>query len=346
MPEAHHDRVSDQPAGLTRNVARQAKSFASPRLVADVGGTNARFAIEVAPQVFAHHRILDCAAHDGIDAALRAYLATLGTLGPQVRHAAIGIATPVLGDHVKMTNLEWSFSIDALRAAFSFERLLVTNDFTALAHALPYLRPAELAQVGGKPAESPSPVGLLGPGTGLGMAGLTPCNGTYMALTGEGGHASFSPNDEDEMWVWQYARERFGHVSAERLLSGPGLALIHDAIRMRGPGKRQLSPAEITEHARMGSDPDCQRAVAMFCAMLGSAAADLALTIGARGGIYVGGGIVPRLGDMFTRSAFRRRFEDKGRMRAYLEEIPVYVIHAPFPALTGLSAQLAQTLPG
>lgn len=323
---------------------RQIEPFASPRLVADIGGTNARFAIEVATRTFAHVTVLDCAAYCGIEAALRAYLATLGDLGPQVRHAAIGIATPVLTDLVKMTNLEWSFSIDALRYAFSFHTLVVTNDFTALAHALPYLSAADLLQVGGKPASQLSPLGLLGPGTGLGMAGLIPCNDRYIALSGEGGHTSFSPSDDEEARVWRYARARFGHVSAERLLSGAGLTLIHEAIRAHVPGQYPLSPAAITKQALLGTDPHCKKAVGMFCAMLGTVAADLALTIGARGGVYIGGGIVPRLGAMFAQSAFRRRFESNGRMRAYLADIPVYVINAALPALAGLSAQLEERL--
>lgn len=323
---------------------RQIEPFASPRLVADIGGTNARFAIEVATRTFAHVTVLDCAAYHGIEAALRAYLSMLGDLGPQVRHAAIGIATPVLTDLVKMTNLEWSFSIDALRYAFSFDTLVVTNDFTALAHALPYLTAADLLQVGGKPASQRSPLGLLGPGTGLGVAGLIPCNDRYIALPGEGGHTSFSPSDDEEARVWRYARARFGHVSAERLLSGAGLTLIHEAIRAHAPGQYPLSPAAITRQALMGTDPHCQKAVEMFCAMLGTVAADLALTIGARGGVYIGGGIVPRLGAMFAQSAFRRRFENKGRMQAYLADIPVYVINAALPALAGLSAQLEERL--
>ncbi|EHP41392.1 glucokinase [Cupriavidus basilensis OR16] len=305
---------------------RQIERFASPRLVADIGGTNARFAIEVATRTFAHVTVLDCAVYRGIEAALRAYLATLGDLGPQVRHAAIGIATPVLTDLVKMTNLEWSFSIDALRYAFSFDTLVVTNDFTALAHALPYLTAADLLQVGGK------------------MAGLIPCNDRYIALPGEGGHTSFSPSDDEEARVWRYARARFGHVSAERLLSGAGLTLIHEAIRAHVPAQYPLSPAAITRQALMGTDPLCQKAVEMFCAMLGTVAADLALTIGARGGVYIGGGIVPRLGAVFAQSAFRRRFENKGRMRAYLADIPVYVINTALPALAGLSAQLEERL--
>jgi len=319
---------------------RQTERFPSPRLLADIGGTNARFALELAPGEFSLIKVLQCDEHGSTEAALRTYLDAAGEAGRQVRHAAIGIATPVLGDQVKLTNHAWSFSIEALRRGFSFKTLLVMNDFTALAHALPRLSAADLMQVGGRATTGTAPLGLIGPGTGLGMAGLIPCDGGHVALAGEGGHTSFSPQDDDEAQVWQFAHARFGHVSVERLLSGPGLALIHEAIRAPADGA-PLSPAAITRLALAGTDPACCKAMSMFCAMLGNAAADLALTIGARSGIYIGGGIVPRLGARFAQSPFRRRFEDKGRMRAYLADIPVYVIHAAMPALAGLSGQLA-----
>lgn len=323
----------------------KSERYPSPRLLADIGGTNARFALELAPGEYSLVKVLPCDEHGGIEAALRTYLGMTGGAGQQVRHAAIGIATPVLGDQVKLTNRAWSFSIDALRQAFSFETLLVMNDFTALAHALPRLAAADLMQVGGRAVAGKAPLGLIGPGTGLGMAGLIPCDGGHVAIAGEGGHTSFSPQNDEEAHVWQFAHARFGHVSAERLLSGPGLTLIHEAIRApAGDVPLPLSPAAITRLALAGTDPSCCKAMAMFCAMLGNAAADLALTIGARGGIYIGGGIVPRLGARFVQSPFRQRFEAKGRMRAYLADLPAYVIHAPMPALAGLSAQLDRAL--
>ncbi|WP_104656147.1 glucokinase [Ralstonia insidiosa] len=336
---------------------RLAHTLAYPRLVADVGGTNVRFALEMAPMRLAHIGVLAGDDYPSLEAAMRAYLAALPReiAATGVRHAAIGIANPVLGDQIRMTNRDWAFSIEAMRQSLGFDTFVVLNDFAALAHALPYLPADELEQVGGGAGLTDAPRVLLGAGTGLGVASLLPTpdgrSGVrYIAVAGEGGHVAFPPMNDEEVAIWKFARDRFGHVSAERLISGMGLELIYEALGacfdlwQQGPAVRRA--ADITAIAlgeiedNLGDHARCRYAVDTFCAFLGTIAANLAVTLGARGGVYIGGGIVPRLGPTFANSPFRRRFEDKGRFSAYVASMPVYVIHSPYPALIGLCAAM------
>jgi glucokinase len=314
------------------------------RLLGDIGGTNARFAWQAghgAPlqDVLA----LATADHASVGAAIAHYLSRTGRSAPP--WCAIGIANPITGDRVQMTNSHWSFSLSALQAELGFERLRVINDFTALALALPDLTPSELRQLGGGAAVAGEPIGLVGPGTGFGVSGLLPgaAPGTWVPLQGEGGHVTLAAADGREEAVLRVLRERFGHASAERAVSGMGLEALHAALTtLDAPGTSTALPAaEITTRALAGSDARCAEAVALFCSFLGSVAGNLALTLGARGGVYVGGGIVPRLGPLFAGSAFRERFEAKGRFRGYLAQVPVFVIHASVsPALLGAARAL------
>ncbi|KJH67674.1 glucokinase [Chromobacterium violaceum] len=314
-----------------------------PRLLGDVGGSNARFALETAPGVIEDILTLSNERYPTLEDALRDYLAQVGAR--RVAHAAIGIANPLNGDLVRMTNCHWSFSIEAARRALGLSTLLLLNDFTALALALPRLPRRELAQVGGGAPRPDAPLALIGPGTGLGVSALVPHAGGWRALAGEGGHTSFAPANEREIGIWRYASARFGHVSHERLLSGSGLSLLHRALcALDGAEEAGLAPAEVSARGLSGADARCREALEIFCALLGSAAGNLALTLGARGGVYIGGGIVPRLSGFFEQSPFRRRFEDKGRMSAYLADIPVYLITSAYPALPGVAAHLADHL--
>jgi glucokinase len=315
--------------------------FDSPRLLADIGGTFARFAVETAPGRFEHAASLRCAEHADFHAAVGAYLAGRPIQG--IRHAAIAIANPVEGDEVRMTNYPWQFSIEATRERLELETLVVVNDFTALAMALPQLRSAQRRQVGGGTPRERSVIGLLGSGSGLGVSGLIPAGDGWVALGTEGGHASFAPRDERELQILRHALTQFPHVSFERLLSGPGIELIHRALA-RGRRGEPLAAPEITRRALDASDAACVRALEAFCAMLGTAAANLAVTLGAFGGIYIGGGIVPRLGAFFDRSPFRARFEDKGRFSDYVRRIPTYVVTAEQATLVGVAAILAAQL--
>jgi len=321
------------------------------RLLADIGGTNARFGWQrESGAPIDDITALPCADHASLRDAIGVYLGRLGRAAPSA--CAIAIANPIVGDRVRMTNRDWTFSIAELKASFAFERLQVLNDFTALALALPALRADDLRQVGGGPAVAGAARALIGPGTGLGVSGLLPNGvGGWTALQGEGGHATLAACTPREHAVLAWLDQRYGHASAERAISGQGLADIHqallaiDAARGSGHASLPMDAAAITAGALERSDATCREAVDLFCAFLGTSAGNLALTLGSRGGVYIGGGIVPRLGALFDASPFRERFEAKGRFRAYLAAMPVFVIVAKqSPALLG-AANALDSLP-
>jgi glucokinase len=326
--------------------AQDSRYLDGPRLLADVGGTNARFALERARGQIDTIQVFPCADHAGFADVVEAYFDACGH--PAVRHAAIAIANPVNGDEVKMTNHQWGFSIEATRRRLNLDTLLVVNDFTALAMALPHLEKKHCEQIGGGKARPDGVTGLVGAGTGLGVGGLIPSEGRWIALGSEGGHVSFSPFDEREIAVLQYCWRTYPHVSAERLVSGPGIELIYQALAARrgDANPETLDTAEIVKRALAGADPLCMEVIDCFCAMLGTIAANVAVTLGALGGMYIGGGIVPRLMEYFAASPFRARFESKGRFGDYLAQIPTYVITAPYPAFVGVAAILAEHLGG
>lgn len=309
------------------------------RLIADIGGTNARFALLKGARVD-DEQVLACAKFPTLVTAVEHYLETVGarTGADRPREAAVAIAGPVTGDHIRMTNHVWEFSAAATRRQLNLERLIFMNDFTALAMAIRHLPPEELEQVGGGRAVLGSAIALVGPGTGLGVSGLIPAGEHWIPLQGEGGHVTLSVMNEREIAVLGRLRQRFSHVSAERVLSGPGLVNLYDALcALEGVRPETLSPPEITERALRGQCKLSLETLSMFCGLLGTMAGNLVLTLGALGGLYIGGGIVPRLGAFFASSAFRDRFEDKGRYAAYLGDVPTYVIHTKMPAFIGLA---------
>ena len=312
---------------------------AYPRLIADIGGTNARFALEIAPQVIEKAEILPCKDYDTIVDAVKTYLERAGSL--KVLHAAFAIANPILGDWVQMTNHHWAFSIETTRQALGLETLILLNDFTAQALAVTQTDKKDLIQIGGQKPIEFAPKAVIGPGTGLGVSGLVHSAAGWVALAGEGGHTSFPPFDDMEVLIWQYAKNKYGHVSAERFLSGSGLSLIYETLAKRDNIKQcRLKPSEITDKALSGTSPICRQTLDIFCAMLGTVASNLALTLGARGGVYLCGGIIPRVLDYFKTSPFRSRFENKGRFEAYLAAIPVYVVLSEFPGIVGAAVAL------
>jgi glucokinase len=315
-----------------------------PRLLGDVGGTNARFGWQAnAHSGIEHVLVLPCAAHETLEAAIRTYL-ELKSL-PMPRTGALGIANPITGDVIRMTNHHWSFSISEMQRSLGMQQLNVINDFTALALALPSIAKDNLVQVGGTVAEAYAPKALIGAGTGLGVSGLMPtdANDHWVAIAGEGGHVTLAAQTESEYRVIELIRQRYGHVSAERVLSGQGLVDLYLALRQLQ--KQQpidvAGAAEITAWALQDKDPLALQSIDMFAGFLGSVTGDLALTLGARGGVYLGGGIVPRWLGWFETSQFRERFEAKGRFNAYLKDIPVWVINAAeSPALLGAARSL------
>jgi glucokinase len=310
-------------------------------LVGDVGATNARFGLVSPDGAILHSSTFADADFATIGDAIRAYLAQSGwSAAPHT--GCLAIAAPATGDEIRMTNHPWSFSVAALRAELGFERLEFINDFTAVALALPGLGPDDRAQIGGGAPVAGRPLGVFGPGSGLGVSGLVPAGPRWLPLTGEGGHVTMAAVTERENGVLEWMRRHFDHVSAERCLSGRGLVNLYNALAaLDGVPAASYTAAQITDPAMMAQDPLCHEATGMFCMMLGTVAGDLALTLGAQGGVYVAGGIVPRLGQHFAESGFRARFESKGRLSPYLAAIPTYVVTHPLPAFLGCAAALA-----
>lgn len=331
---------------MSSGVRNNLPHMSGPRLLADIGGTNARFALEIAPGDLVEIRDYACDDYPGVPEVIRAYLDEADHAEP-VLHAAIAIANPIEGDEIRMTNRDWHFSIEATRRVLGFETLLVVNDFTALAMALPYLSDTQKRQVGGGEPQPNGVIGLLGPGTGVGVSGLIPAGDRWIALGSEGGHTTFAPADEREIDVLRYAWQHFPHVSFERLVAGPGMALVYQALaRRKGSQGREVEPLETPAIVKLaqGGDALARETVDCFCAMFGTLAGNVAVTLGAVGGVYLGGGVIPKLGKLFENSPFRQRFEAKGRFEGYLKKIPTYVITADHPAFLGTSAMLAEQL--
>ncbi|GII63888.1 hypothetical protein Skr01_39730 [Sphaerisporangium krabiense] len=308
----------------------------APWLVADVGGTNARFGLVTRPGGRPERVVvLPGAEHDGLPGAVHAYLA--GHVGVRAAAACLAVAGPVNADRYRCTNAGWSGSVNDL----GIPHVELLNDFEALALALPRLDGADLAALGG-PDPAPGMVkAVLGPGTGLGVAGLVPARGGWVPVPGEGGHVSAPAVTELEYEVVRALRaDGMPFVDAEHLLSGPGLTrLRHGLALVEGVRAAPLPASEVV--ARL-DDSLCARTVEVFCGLLGSFAANVALTLGARGGVYLGGGIVPRIVERIRASDFRRRFEANLVLSGYLTGIATTAIVAEQPALTGAAAWLAQ----
>lgn len=319
-----------------------------PRLVADIGGSNIRLGWLSGPEASVEHvRKLKVDDFPSPVEAVRAYLDEIrvdcGQQFAQPRRAAFAVATAVAGDQIDLTNGMWRFSAEATRRALELDNLLVLNDFAALAWSLPGLRQDQLRPHG---AAMPAPHGTLaviGPGTGLGVAGLIQTGQGWSVIAGEGGHATLAPADDFESELLACVRSEYSHVSAERLLSGIGMPVLHKAVcSVQGLAWSERSTEDIVAAGLAGRDAACDRTLEVFCALLGSFAGNVALTLGARGGVYIGGGIVPRLGDRFFATDFRRRFEAKGRFSAYLANIPTAVITDTLTALSGAARAIDQ----
>ncbi len=323
-----------------------------PLLLADIGGTNARFSL-IGEGVSERTLVLPSARFSSLDAATQEFLSTIPA-EHRPRHAAFAVAGPVMGDEVTLTNLSWRFSIAKLKDTLGLARLEVINDFTAVALAIPQLSTIDIQRIGSTAGLNTSitggtmitrmPVAVLGPGSGLGVSGLILApGGGWLPLSGEGGHVLLAPADDRESDILRCLRREFGPVSAERVVSGPGLInLYHALCSLDGRTPTQTAAADITTAALNGSCPFCRETLEVFASFLGNVAGNLALTLGARGGVYIAGGIVPRLGIFLERSAFRRRFVEKGPQQSYLEAIPSFVITHPHPAFLGLASLFSQ----
>ncbi len=317
-------------------------SAAFPWLVADVGGTNARFGLVKSLGAAASDiATIPVAEHQGLAEAALYYLRDLGVT-PQ--HAAVAVATPLSGDLVQFTNSPWSFSKEKTRDALQFSTFIVLNDFEALALALPRLRGAQLQAVRGEIVPSGT-LAVVGPGTGLGVGGVTKSTqGEWVALPGEGGHATVAAFDAFEAEILRAVHLNFSHVSGERLLSGIGLPTLYQAVgAAMGQATQLLKGKQIVEAGLAQTDAVADRTIDVFCAMLGGFCGNTVLTLGARSGLFIGGGIVPRLGARFTHSQFLSRFEAKGRFQPYLAAVPIALITDTLAALTGAALAIEQS---
>lgn len=371
-------------AGTTQVPAAQASH---PRLVADIGGTNARFGWVAAPGApVSQVRKLAVRDYAGPAQAAQAYLAQLAQPTQPAaaadgdarapRHAAFAVATAVSHDRVVFTNSHWDFSRAEVQAALGLQSLLILNDFESLALSLPGLGPAQLRahpriQPGADPLAAGGVLAVVGPGTGLGVGAVVPIASAgpgadrgagpgavrWVALPGEGGHATLAPASDLESALLACVRRSHAHVSAERLLSGIGLPVLHQGLALvHGSAATVLSAAEIVARGEAAAavhsgvaggpvfDPLCSQTLDLFCALLGGFAGNVALTLGARGGVFIGGGIVPRFADRFFASAFRQRFEAKGRFQPYLAAIPSALITDTLAALGGAALAIEQAV--
>ncbi len=304
-------------------------------LLADIGGTNARFAVldgrEVA--MIAHLAVGD---HATFHAALDAYLGSLAD--PRTIHAAIiAVAGAVQNGRCLLTNSSWVIDAAELTTAYGFSAARVINDFEAVAWALPRIAADKLRQIGGGQPLAGTPLVAVGPGTGLGVAVNVPHAAGHIVLPGEGGHVTMAGSSAREDAVIEHLRRRFGHVSAERVLSGRGLENLYQALAaVDGHTLPDRRAPEIARGGVDGSCPTSRAAIDMFCTMLGTVAGNLALTLGAKGGIYIAGGILRQIPDYLAGSQFRARFEDKGRFHSYLVPIPTYLVLEDDVAFLGL----------
>lgn len=339
----------DKGGGRTGTV----QGLPGPWLVADIGGTNARFGwVDAGSGTVECVATIPAADHAGPAEAAQAYLEgvsrRLGARYRPPRAGALAVATAVDGDRVEFTNSGWAFSRRDAQSALALDELLLLNDFEALALSLPRLqgsqiRPFGPAAVAPLRASEQGTLAVIGPGTGLGVAGLVPSRHGWVAVPGEGGHATLAATDDFETALLAAVRRDHVHVSAERLLSGIGLPVLHAAVaRVLGQSVGPLTAGEIVERGLAGQDALCSRTVDSFCALLGGFSGNVALVLGARGGVYIGGGIVPRLGERFFASRFRECFEAKGRFQGYLQAIPTAVITDTLAALAGTVRALEQ----
>ncbi len=305
-----------------------------PYLVGDIGGTNARFARAGRHRVGPVTRL---ATHDfaGPLEAIRSFLER-DTAPDAPRAAALGWAGPVEGPTARLTNAGWTIDTARLAVETGIGDIVLINDFRAVAWALPDLSAADLHRVGDGRSVAGAPLAVLGAGTGLGVAACLPGPDRTAVVGGEGGHVTMPACTDDEARMLAAFRRDRGHVSAETLLSGDGLVRLHDWFNAESGGTApDRDAAAVTAAAAQGC-PVSGRALDTFCAMFGTVAGNLALTLGARGGVYIAGGIIPRMREYFAASQFRARFEAKGRYESYMKEIPTWIVLHPEPAFLGL----------
>ncbi len=314
-----------------------------PVLVADIGGTNARFALASRDKngiVIRDSQTFRAEDFETIRDAADAYLEAV-TAKPKA--ACFAVAGPVSDDVIDFTNSPWVLEVATIKAALGLDRFMVANDFEALASSLRHLPKSDLVSVKPGVGAADAPILVIGPGTGLGQALVLPGNGRDRIIPTEGGHVGLAPGTDEEIAVMKFIAREHPRVSVERVLSGRGLVNIHRALcAIAGTPRVSLKANEITKAAMTKEYPIAVRAVEMFCELLGAVAGDAVLATGARGGVVLGGGILPKIREIFLASQFTRRFLDKGRMRDYVEGVPVDMIVNDGAALIGAAAILGR----
>jgi len=305
-----------------------------PVLVADVGGTNVRFALARNGH-YDLARTLRADDFDSFDEVMAELWEPTDPTDPPMA-VILAVACPPEPEELCFTNRAWRFTKSEIRRRYGLDALIVMNDFAAIAHALPHLSEQDTQAIGGGEQVDFAAMAVVGAGTGLGVAGLTASGGDWMPVSGEGGHVTLATRNDREAAVVAALTRRYGHVSAERVLSGPGLSALHDAIlEIDGYPPRPLVAADIVDLA--GRDASATETLDLFADFLGTVGSDVALTFGARGGLFIGGGVVPRMAGKFPAARFRARFEDKGRFSGYCANIRTRLITHSQPALLGLA---------
>jgi len=312
-------------------------------VVADVGGTNIRLAVcELETGQLTQVKEFPCAQFDGLEVAVKQYI---DSLSEKVTDICIGIACPVDKNQVEMTNLSWSFSKQALKQSLQLNSLYLINDYTAISLAVPFLSDQEKIKIGGGEPIVDGVTAVFGPGTGLGVSHIIKQDHKWISLDGEGGHSSFTVNTREQADILFILQEKFGHVSAERILSGQGLVNIYESLcQIANQPAKFAQPKDVSQAGLNGHCEIARRSLEIFCQVMGGFAGNLALNLACTGGVYIAGGIVPRFADFFQASEFRHFFEDKGRFNAYLSTIPTYLITNDNPGLLGASVYLRQEL--
>ena len=324
------------------------KKLIYPYLVADIGGTNARFGLvtdvnhEDHSYVIEHQQTYPSTDFPGVEHAVAKYLEDTGV---EIKNACLAVAGPVTGNHFRLTNLKWDVDIDAARKTLNLDSLHLKNDFSAYAYAIPYLDKSVFRVIrAGVPAEK-SPMTVLGPGTGFGAAMLVPHNDRWRAISTEAGHMSLPATTALQAAIKEQLKRKFERVSVERVFSGSGLSYLYQALAaVEGTTVASLSAAEISQSAMDGTDEMCHRTLKLFCSWIGAVTGDICLAMGARGGVYLGGGILPRIADFLEESDFTESFLAKDQMSHYMNDIPVTLVTEGNSALLGAAAWLEHYL--
>lgn len=308
------------------------------RLLVDLGGTNCRCALADRSGNILASKNYKNSNFDSFDEILKGFRSFCAL---EMKYAALSIAAPVLGSRVRMTNLPWEICASEIEQQLSLERAVLMNDFAAAALSLPYLKNDQLVEIKSGALQPDAPKALLGPGTGLGIGGLVHNGDQWQPVAGEGGHVTQAAISENQQQILAWLNRQSDHVSAERVNSGMGLENLYQAVQaVRNQRPVNTRTAEQITTSALSGDELAREALDLFYEFLAINTGNLALTLGAKGGIYLAGGILPRIRDDFLASGFVRYLLRKGRFASYLEEIPVFLLVDPYPAFIGMNAYL------